>query len=382
MSVYLDHAATSFPKPEVVCRKINEVIRRIGANPGRSGHKLALKANRIVLQTRERIAELFAIPETEGIVFTCNATEALNLGLKGLLSAGDHAITSSVEHNSVIRPLKRLEKEGVRFSQVPCSRQGHLNMRLLKKSPEPKTKLIILTHASNVTGALFPVEEVGAFARARGILFMVDAAQTAGLVPIDVQKMKIDLLACAGHKSLYGPQGTGFLYIRKGIDLRPLKEGGTGSESDTEEQPSTLPQRYESGTLNTPGIAGLGAGISFILEKGIENIWKKEKRLTRLLLQGLKRIKGVHVYGPAEAEERVPLLAFNLGSMNPAEVGFILDEYYDILVRVGLHCAPQAHRTMGTFPDGTVRASWGFFNKVEDLDLLLKALRDITHMKS
>lgn len=382
MSIYLDHAASSFPKPEVVCRKMNEVMRRIGANPGRSGHKLALRANRIISQTREKIAELFAIPEAQSIIFTCNATEALNLGLKGLLSPGEHVITSCVEHNSVIRPLKRLEKEGVRFSQVLCSPEGHLNIRLLKKSLQRKTKLIVLTHASNVTGSILPIEEVGTFARAKGILFMVDAAQTAGLLPIDVQRMKIDLLACAGHKSLYGPQGTGFLFIGKGIDLRPLKEGGTGSESESEDQPNTLPYRYESGTLNTPGIAGLGAGVSFVLEEGVEKIWQKERRLTRLFLQGLKRIKKIRIYGPPGAEERVPLVSFNVGFMDPAEVGFLLDEYYDILVRAGLHCAPQAHRTMGTFPGGTVRASLGFFNTLEDVHTLVKALGDITRMKS
>ena len=381
MSIYLDHAATSFPKPAAVCRRMNEVMRRIGANPGRSDHKLARKANQIITETREGIAALFGIAEAQQVIFTCNATEAINLGLKGLLSRGDHVITSSIEHNSVIRPLRGLERAGVKFSQVPCSRQGHLKIRLLKKALEAKTKLVVLTHASNVTGALLPIEEVGRFARSHGILFLVDAAQTAGLLPIDVERMKIDLLACSGHKSLYGPQGTGFLYIRKGIDPRPLKEGGTGTDSESEDQPIPWPARFESGTLNTPGIAGLGAGVSFVLEEGVERIWKKERQLTQQLLRGLKRNREVRIYGPLDGEERVPLVSFNVASLGPAEVAFILDDLYDILVRAGLHCAPQAHRTLGTFPAGTVRASLGFFNTPEDVEALVEAIREITRMK-
>lgn len=360
---------------------MNEVMRRIGGNPGRSDHKLARKANQIITETREKIAELLCIPEAQRVIFTCNATEAINLGLKGSLSPGDHALISSLEHNSVIRPLKALERVGVGFSQIPCFRQGHLNLRSLKRNLRRKTKLIVLTHASNVTGALLPVEEVGGFAHSRGILFLVDAAQTAGLVPIDVEKMKIDLLACSGHKSLYGPQGTGILYIRPGVDLRPLKEGGTGTESESEDQPSTLPHRFESGTLNTPGIAGLGAGVSFVLAEGIEKIWKKEKRLTQQLLRGLRRNKRVHIYGPLDVEDRIPVVSFNVDSMNPAEVSFLLDDLYDILVRAGLHCAPQAHRTLGTFPTGTTRASLGFFNTPEDIEALVKAIQEITKMK-
>jgi cysteine desulfurase/selenocysteine lyase len=381
VSIYLDHAATSFPKPAAVCRRMNEVMRRIGANPGRSDHKLARKANQIITETRERIAALFGIAEAQRVIFTCNATEAINLGLKGLLSRGDHVITSSIEHNSVIRPLRGLERAGVKFSQVPCSRQGHLKIRLLKKALEAKTKLVVLTHASNVTGSLLPIEEVGRFARSHGILFLVDAAQTAGLLPIDVERMKIDLLACPGHKSLYGPQGTGFLYIRKGIDPRPLKEGGTGTDSESEDQPITLPARFESGTLNTPGIAGLGAGVSFVLEEGVERIWKKERQLTQQLLRGLKRNREVRIYGPLDGEERVPLVSFNVASLAPAEVAFILDDLYDILVRAGLHCAPQAHRTLGTFPAGTVRASLGYFNTPEDVEALVEAIQEITRMK-
>jgi len=365
----------------MVCRRMNRMMTRIGANPGRSEHKSARKANQIVNETREEIAKLFSIPDAQRVVFTGNATEAINLGLKGILSRGDHAVTSSVEHNSVIRPLKRLERAGVKYSQVPCSPQGDLNFRLLQKSLKAKTKLIVLTHASNVTGSIFPIEEVGTLARSKGIYFMVDAAQTAGLLPIDVQRMNIDLLACPGHKSLYGPQGTGFLYIADGIDLNPLKEGGTGVDSESDEQPEILPQRFESGTLNAPGIAGLGAGISFVLEQKIEKIWKKEINLTQGLIQGLKKIKGVRIFGPQKTEERVPLVSFNVESMDPAEVGFLLDDLYDILVRTGLHCAPHAHRTLGTFPAGAIRVSLGFFNTAEDIGALLRAVYQISRMK-
>jgi cysteine desulfurase/selenocysteine lyase len=361
---------------------MKQMMTRIGANPGRSDHKLARKASLIINETRERIAELFSIPDPQRVIFTCNATEAINLALKGILLPGDHVVTSSVEHNSVIRPLKRLERIGVRYSQVPCSLHGDLSLRLLKKSLKAKTKVIILTHASNVTGSIFPIQEVGDFARSKGIIFMVDAAQTAGVLPINVQKMKIDLLACPGHKSLYGPQGTGFLYVANGINLRPLKEGGTGTDSDSDEQPETFPDGFESGTLNSPGIAGLGAGVSFVLEQGIAQIWKKEKFLTQQLIHGLKRIKGVRIFGPLEMGERVPVVSFNIESMDPAEVGFLLDDLYDILIRSGLHCAPHAHRTLGTFPGGTVRVSLGFFNTPEDIRTLLRAVYQISRLKS
>lgn len=359
---------------------MNAALRRMGANPGRADHGMARKASRLIAETREGIARLLNIPDARRVIFTCNATEAINLALKGLLQAGDHVLTSSMEHNSVIRPLMALRKEGVSFDIVPCSGEGVCGLRRLKGAVKKKTRLIVLTHASNVTGTVLPIEEAGAFARSRGILFLVDASQTAGLVPIDVQGMNVDLLAAPGHKSLYGPQGTGFLYVGRGIEIRPLKEGGTGTDSESDEQPVALPHALESGTLNTPGIAGLGAGVSFVLQEGVERIRKREMQLTRQLMGGLKKLKGVRLYGP-EAEGRVPVVSFNVGSMNPAEVAFLLDEMYRIAVRSGLHCAPQAHRTLGTFPFGTVRASMGFFNTGEEMDALLRALRTILALK-
>ncbi len=381
MAIYLDHAATSFPKPPSVCQAIIKVLKRVGGSPGRSDHTLARKANQLVQETREKIARFFGISQAKRIIFTNNATEALNLGIKGLLSPKDHVLISSLEHNSVVRPLRRLEEIGVKFSVIPCSKEGYLDLSALKKGLTRWTKLIVLTHASNVTGTIFPVEEVGYWARSRGIFFMVDAAQTAGLIPIHVEEMKIDLLACPGHKSLYGPQGTGFLYVAKEINLKPLFEGGTGIHSASDKQPKEMPFYLESGTLNTPGIAGLGAGVSFVMKEGLEKIGYKENSLTKRLMEELKKIPGLKIYGSFKAEERVPVISFNLNSIPPAHLAYLLDEIYNISVRAGLHCAPYAHRTLGTFPYGTVRASLGYFNKERDIEALLRALREISRRK-
>ncbi len=381
MAVYLDHAATSFPKPPSVYQAIMDVLRQVGGSPGRSDHRAAREASQIVQKTREKIARLFAIPYADQVIFTHNATEAINLAIKGLLAPKDHVLISSMEHNSVVRPLRRLEEIGVKFSIIPCSKEGYLDISAFKKGLQRKTKLIVLTHASNVTGMIFPIEEIGHFARSQGIFFMVDAAQTAGILPIDVQRMKIDLLACPGHKSLYGPQGTGFLYVSKEINLKPLLEGGTGTDSENDKQPKVMPFCLESGTLNTPGIAGLGAGISFIMKATQEKIWRKESKLTNCLMEGLQKIGGLKIYGSIKPEERVPVISFNLSSLHPGHLAYLLDEVYDIGVRSGLHCAPHAHRTLGTFPYGAVRASLGFLNNKKDVQTLLKALKEISRSK-
>jgi len=381
LAIYLDHAATSFPKPPSVYQAVMHVLRQVGGSPGRSDHRAAREASQIVQETREKIARLFAIPQAEQIIFTPNATTAINLGLKGLLTPKDHVLISSMEHNSVVRPLRGLEEQGVKFSIIPCSKEGYLDPLAFKKGLQRKTKLIVLSHASNVTGMIFPIEEIGHLASSRGIFFMVDAAQTAGLLPIDVQKMKIDLLACPGHKSLYGPQGTGFLYVSKEINLKPLLEGGTGTNSESDKQPQIMPFCLESGTLNTPGIAGLGAGISFIRQEGLAKIWSKESKLTKFLMEGLKKISGLKIYGSLNAAERVPVISFNLNSIHPGHLAYLLDEIYNIGVRSGLHCAPHAHRTLGTFPYGAVRVSLGFFNREKDVQALLKALEEISRRK-
>jgi len=377
MTIYLDNAATSHPKPEMVYQAVNEVLRNVGANPGRSGHRLSLKAEHYLTQTRQSLARLLDIPDPQRIVFTANATESINLGLKGLLKAGDGVITSSMEHNSVMRPLRFLESKGILVKVVPCDLKGRIKVSEIKKAIDPKTRLIVLTQASNVTGGLMPVAEAAELARQKGILMMADAAQTAGLIPLSLKEMPIDLLAAPGHKGLMGPQGTGFLVIGPEVNLRPLKEGGTGSRSEEEIQPDFLPDQMESGTLNTPGLAGLGAGVEFILRQGLSSIREKEVSLSRMVWEGLRKIKAVELYGPEEAGERIAVVSFTIKGLNPNLVASILDTAYDIAVRAGLHCAALAHRTLGTFPEGTVRVSPGFFNREGEMEDLIRAVSEI-----
>ncbi len=377
MSIYLDNAATSFPKPEAVYRAVNDTLQKYGSSPGRGGHKMSMQTERITFGARETIASFFNIPSSSNVIFTFNVTMGINLALKGILKTGDHVITSSMEHNAVMRPLKRLEKEGVAKTVVKCSKEGFLNPKDIEKEIKPNTKLIVITHASNVVGTIMPIREVGEIARKKGIVFLVDAAQSAGLLPIDAQKDNIDILACTGHKSLFGPQGTGFLYIKDGLDVKPLIEGGTGSNSESDEMPDFLPDKFQGGTFNTPGIAGLGAGIEFIRNEGLQKIRDKELHLITEIMNELKKIRGVKLYGPLNPLDRVAVVSFNIEGKDPAEVGNILNEEYDIMSRVGLHCAPNAHRTIGTFPHGTVRVGVGYFNTENDIEKLIKAVKDI-----
>jgi cysteine desulfurase/selenocysteine lyase len=375
--IYLDNAATSFPKPDSVYQAMDEFMRRVGANPGRSGHRLALEAGRAIYKTRKYISKLFHIDNPMQVIFTYNATDSLNLALKGILRSGDHVITTSMEHNSMIRPIKSLEMIGVESTIIQCDEKGILDITLLKKAIRKNTKLIAITHASNVTGTLMPILEIGQLARRNNILFLVDASQTAGVYDIDVQKMKIDLLAAPGHKSLMGPQGTGILYIREGIELIPMKEGGTGSQSELLTQPEIVPDRYESGTLNGPGIVGLGAGISFLLQEGLDKIRIYKEALTRYMLDELKKIKEIQLYGPQDPYEQAAVISVNIGKKDSSEVGYILDHVFDIAVRSGLHCAPLAHKTIETFEQGTVRLSLSYFNTEEDVLKTIEALRQI-----
>jgi cysteine desulfurase family protein len=377
MTTYLDNAATSHPKPETVYQAVNEVLRRVGANPGRSSHKLAAEASRWIARTRELLARLLEIEEPERLVFTASATEAINLGLKGMLKTGDHVVTTSMEHNSVIRPLRSLEGRGVETTIVTGSTQGRIRAEDMERAIQKNTRLVVMTQASNVTGGLMPVDEVVEAAHRHGIPVMMDAAQTAGVLPISVKELAVDLLAAPGHKGLLGPQGTGFLYIAEGLRLEPLKEGGTGSRSESERQPDFLPDQMEAGTQNTPGIAGLGAGLEFILKQGVEKIREKETALSGMVWEGLAHIKGVRLYGPAKAEERTAVVSFNLEGMNPQVTASILDTAYDIAVRSGLHCAVLAHRTLGTLPEGTVRVSPGLFNDPQEIEFFLRAIQEI-----
>lgn len=374
--IYFDQAATSWPKPTEVMASMDSFQRSIGASPGRSGHSRSLDAARVVLGAREAVARLFGVADPLRIVFTKNATEALNLVAFGLMEPGDHCITSSMEHNSVMRPLRALEATGVELSLIPCSARGELDPHEIIPLIKPNTKAVFLTHASNVTGTIMPIAEAATIARDNGLVLCVDAAQTAGAVPIDVKEMDVDFLVFTGHKSLMGPQGTGGLYIRPGFEdqLRPLMLGGTGSRSEYEVQPDFMPDKFESGTPNTVGLAGLGAGVAFILDTGLGAIRAYEERLTGQLLDGLTALDGVRVYGPDTAHERTALVSFTLAKMSPSEAALILGDEHGILCRPGLHCAPGAHKSIGTFPEGTIRFSLGFFNTPDQIDLALQAL--------
>lgn len=379
MAIYLDNAATSYPKPEEVYNAVMHAMKEIGANPGRGGSKPTLMASRIIFECREAVATFFNIPNSKNVIFTSNATESLNIAIKGILKPGDEVITTPLEHNSVLRPLNTLEKKiGVSVKFVKCDLNGSFKPTDFINLFSEKTKLAIITHASNVIGNISPIEEIFYECRKRGILTLLDAAQTAGVIPIDVQKMNVDLMACPGHKSLFGPQGTGILYIKDGIELDTLKEGGTGTQSSSIEHPKELPERFEAGTLNMPGIAGLLAGIKFINKTGIINIREHEQRLLKRLIDGLKENHNVILYGLLDTEKMASTLSFNLINLDCSEVGFILDEVYDIYTRVGLHCAPIAHKTIGTYPYGTVRVSPGFFNTEKDIDEIIRAINEIT----
>lgn len=372
--IYFDNASTSFPKPETVLKEIEFSLKNAGANPGRSGHSLSVAAARVVFETREALASLFNVHDSSRIIFTLNVTESLNLALLGFLRKDDHVITSSMEHNSVIRPLRFLQKErGVRVSVAPCLDNGWLEPESIKKAITAKTKLVVLTHASNVTGTIMPIEEVKHLIGE--IPLLVDAAQTAGVIPIDIKESGIDMLAFTGHKSLLGPTGVGGLYISPEIELEPLKRGGTGSLSEHEEQPEFLPDKYESGTQNLLGIAGLLGGLKFIREVGRENIRKHEQMLTIRLLKGLEQIEGVKIFGVRDAQRQIANLSIGLEHASISDLGDRLDREFGIMVRVGLHCAPLAHKTIGTFPVGTLRLSMGYFNKPTEVDEVIAAIK-------
>ncbi len=377
--IYFDNAATSYPKPKEPTKAIIKFLEKVGANPGRSGHRLSLKAGRIVEETRETLAELFKIEDPLRIIFTHNATYAINMALLGLLEPGDRVITTSLEHNSIARPLRYLQGEGIevviiKADQTTCEIDPNEIKKALKKR---KTKMVALLHGSNVVGKILPIKEIGKMSRENGTYFLVDTAQTAGCVPIDVHEMNIDLLAFTGHKALLGPMGTGGLYVRPGIKMRSLIRGGTGSRSEEDVQPRFLPDALESGTLNAAGLAGLTAGVKYIMKKGVENIRKKEIKLFKMLLEGLKEIPGVEIYGNPQPETNLAILSFNVKGLEPSEVGDILDHQYKILSRVGLHCSPWAHQTMGTYPKGTVRFSLSIFNTQDEVKRAIEAVRKI-----
>jgi cysteine desulfurase family protein len=380
--IYLDNGATSFPKPPAVWEAMENFLKDVGGSPGRSGHRLSQEASRIVFECRETLGGLFHAPDSKQIIFTLNATQALNCALLGLLQPGDRVLTTSVEHSSVMRPLRNLTRtRGIVLDVLPCDRAGRLDLDRLGDALRTRPRILVATHASNVTGALLPARTVGEMTSAAGTLFLLDAAQSAGAIPIDVQECRIDALAFTGHKSLLGPQGTGGLWIREGLEVEPVFRGGTGSNSEQEEQPDFYPDHLECGTHNAVGLAGLRAAVDFIRQTGVDVIREHEERLLKQLLEGLGDIPHLVVHGPAQAEEQLPVVSFTISGTVPSEVGFALEESYAVLTRVGLHCAPSAHRTIGTFPQGTVRISPGFFNVPEDIERVIEACRSIAARK-
>ncbi|MCU0588353.1 MAG: aminotransferase class V-fold PLP-dependent enzyme [Syntrophobacteraceae bacterium] len=375
MTLYLDNAATSWPKPPSVHQAVKRALEEIGASPGRAAHRMAREAERMVEDARRQVADLFHVPDPRRVIFTRNATESINVVLRGWLRPGDRVLMSSLEHNAVARPLRQLETEGVLVERIPLGSHEALDLQWLRERMEPPPRLVVLVHASNVTGELLPVAEAAQICRSSGAPLLLDAAQTAGLQNIDVEAMHLGMLACSGHKALLGPAGVGILYIRSDLAVDPLIRGGTGSRSEELEQPDACPDRFESGTVNLPGIAGLAAGIAFIREKGMDSILAHELHLAALLEAGLGSMPGVQVLKPQHRGTGV--VSFRTEELHPADIGFILDEVFDIAVRTGLHCAPLAHRALGSFPGGTVRISPGYASTESDIERMLQAMATI-----
>lgn len=381
--IYLDNAATTFPKPQPVIDAVVEYMTAIGANPGRSGHQLSAKAGEVVFLARQALASLLSVRNPMRVIFCMNATEALNLAISGLVEPGDHVITTSMEHNSSIRPLKELERAGnITLTIASCSRNGVIDIAELEKHRTGSTRMLVINHASNVTGTVQPLRDIGAWCRKKNILLIADCAQSAGIIPIDMQQDNVDLLAFSGHKGLYGPTGTGGLVMADDFDfsrMRPLKYGGTGSASDKIYQPEFIPDKYESGTLNVAGLAGLYAGIMHITSRpdGIHGVHAGKKALVRYFFDRAKSIPGFTEYVPAELIE-TGVVSFNMHGIEPSTVVQILAEEYHIMARQGLHCSPLAHQTIGTFPRGTVRFSFSLFNTGDEIDNAINALTKIS----
>ncbi len=375
--IYLDYAATSWPKPPQVMRAMGGFLEKIGGNPGRSGHRLSIAAGRVVYQAREAVAGLFSAPDPLKVIFTLNATHALNIALQGILRPGDRVVTTGMEHNAVMRPLRTLERLGVQVVVVACAADGTLDLSDLDEAVTPGTRLVTINHASNVVGTITPAAQAATIAHAAGAYLLLDAAQTAGSIPVEMESLGIDLLAFTGHKGLMGPPGTGGLVLGERVnpeEMASLTQGGTGSRSELEQQPEFLPDKYESGTANGVGIAGLGAGITWVMERGVEALREHEVALTKRLLEGLSNIPGITVYGPSAAEKRTAVVSFTAKDRTVSDIGQRLDEEFGVLCRVGLHCAPAAHRTLGTFPNGTVRLAPGPMTTLAEIDETIEAV--------
>ena len=378
MGIYLDNAATSYPKPNQVAKSIYDFMVNNGTSSGRGSYKMAIKSDFLVYETRKLIGELFNFKNPKNVIFTSNVTESINLALRGILKKGDHVITSSLEHNAVWRTLKTLEKEiNIEITRVYSDVYGYTSSADVKNSIKENTKLIVFTHASNVLGTIQPIKEIGKIAKENNILFLVDTAQTAGVLNIDINENNIDLLAFTGHKSLFGPMGTGGLIVNTDYEINPLKARGTGGDSKYEYQPEYYPNKLETGTLNVSGIVGLREAIKFINNETIDKIYKKEKKLISYALKKLQEVKNIKIYGPQNEEDIVGVISFNIDNISAEEVVYNLDMKHNIMVRAGLHCSPNAHELIGTKDIGTVRVGIGYFNKFDDIDKLIFALNDI-----
>ena len=374
--IYLDSSATSFLKPPQVAEAVFRSFNTLG-NAGRGAHAPTLNASRLIYDTREKLAALFGTPDPSRIAFTCNATEALNIAIHGAIHPGEHVITTACEHNSVLRPLYLKEKEGTELTIIPADKKGRIRYDLLESSVKSNTSAIVLTHASNLSGNVTDLAFVSNFAKKHGLLLIVDASQTAGSLPINVVKMGIDILCFTGHKGLFGPQGTGGLYVREGLTLSPLKSGGSGIHSFDRQHPTDMPTALEAGTLNGHGIAGLNAGLDYILSTGVKNIHAKEISLARRFVNGISDISDLKLYGDIDAPLRTPIISLNIGNMSSASVSDILWEDYEICVRAGAHCAPLMHKTFGTEKQGAVRFSFSCFNTEAEIDTAIRAMHEI-----
>ena len=374
--IYFDNAATTMQKPACVVRAVTEAMCSLG-NSGRGVHSGALSASRIIYDTRAALAQLFGAESPERIAFTANSTESLNMAIKGVLKPGDHVISTALEHNSVLRPLFELEDRGVELTILPADSMGNIRFEDLEKEIRPNTRVIVTTHGSNLTGNLLPVERIGAVAQKHGLVYIVDASQTAGVFPIDVQKMHIDILCFTGHKGLLGPQGTGGIYVRDGVEIRPLLSGGSGVQTYLRSHPPQMPTLLEAGTLNGHGIAGLGAAVGYLQETGLDTIREKEQELMMAFYEAVREIPGITVYGDFTTSNRCAIVALNVRDYDSGEVSDVLSTEYGIATRPGAHCAPLMHEALGTVEQGAVRFSFSHYNTLEEINIAVSALREL-----
>ena len=377
--IYLDNASTTFPKAPTVATAMSDYITNRGININRGSYALAYDVEDIIYTTRQRLHPLFSGHDPAHVIFTQNVTMSLNMVIKGLLKAGDHVLVSSMEHNAVMRPLTQLLDKGITFDTIPCDSTGSIQMDSIEPLIRPNTVALIINHASNVCGTIQPLESIGPICKAHNLQFIVDAAQTAGVIPIDVKACHIDALCFTGHKGLLGPQGIGGIILTKEMaqNLTPLIAGGTGSFSHLETMPTHMPDAFESGTLNLPGIIGLNEGLAYIESQGMENIHNHELALTQAFLEGLQSIDGINIVGKQNIQDRTAVVSITIDGMDPANIAYELESTYHIMTRVGLHCAPRAHQTLRTYPEGTVRFSFGYANTHKDVESALSALNTI-----